>query len=556
MAQFTPSQIIESRDRQRLPVSERVRTAQDTTQGLTDELSNSRFMKVLGAGAPAYLEESVWEEEPNVPTLDVVLSKLGIKADDDPTGIKAARKFVDEFSNKHDAWKKKITNDPAWGERGWETVKDLFKKTSNDLMNYDIKEGRKKIASGEDEEGFDWLQTKAANLVFPRAVKAVEEGRDPTGGEWARDIASNALYAVPFGGVAKSVAPASKILQYGSQAVAPATVATIDYASDPTYTASDAAISALSGTGANLGVNKWLAPKLGQMLGTAKGSIARRVPRAVREALEDKPTNQVEADAIVNRAKQILNPPQKSKSEIASEIASGATKGVSEDEANTALAIKDIYDASKQKMYGSSPSNILKVLAESQNHPQLTQKEVASMVGELVASSRKPFKGRSLTNSEEVSEALKQFNADKSKYSKVLEDYPALLSLFTKQPIKASFTPTNMLKTYVVNKIGSSNPEIARGSVSALTGGSVDLNKLSEGEAKARAKSDARGAVSKILSASPDVTEEDAKYLEMVRKNPDVLKFSQDDGFKQWLLRRGHSILSGTPAHRPIWEVK
>ena len=533
----TPSEIIGSRDIKGLPVSDRIHNVVDTTGGLTDELYNTQIMRSLGNTAPAYLDPAEWEDEPGIPTLDVVLSKLGVKADNDPTGVKAARKFVDEFAKKQGAWKKKVEKDPAFGKRGWETVKDLFKQTSNDLMNYDIAEGRRKIATGEGEKGLDWLQTKAANIMFPRATKAVAEGRDPTAGEWGRDAIANAAYAVPFGGVARAVAPASKVLQLGSQAVAPVGVALMDKAADPDYTWSDVATDAIIGTGANLGVNKFLAPKIGQVIGTAKGGIARRVPRAVREALEDNPTARDLAEATVEKAGQVLKSPVKSAGEIAGDIASGATKGVSKDEKATAQAVKEIYDVSKQKMFGAKPSTILKVVAETENPEELTQKEVADMVGRIVAGSKKASSGKDV-------------------YTKVLEKNPELLSLFQEQSIKGAFTPTNMLKTYGVNQIGSSDPAIARAAINSLTLGGVDVDRLRKDASEAKAKSNAQTAVSKILSATPELTEEDAKYLKIVEENPDVLKFSQDVGLKQWLLRRGHAILQGTPAHRPLWEVR
>lgn len=546
----TPSEIVELRDRQRLPVSDRIHNVVDTTQGLTDELYNTQMMRTLGNTAPAYLEESDWEDEPNVPTLDAVLSKLGVKADDDPTGIKAARKFVEDFSKKQASWKKKVERDPSFGKRGWETVKDLFKQTSNDLMNADIQKERYKAMHDGTAPGF------LANLMFPRAVKAGEEGRDPSASELGRDIAANALYAVPFGGIARAAAPASKVLQFGSQAVAPGIVAAVDKAADPNYTYSDAAIDAAIGTAANLGVNKWLAPKLGQLVGTAQGGIARRVPKFIREALEDNPTTRDAAQATVEKAKQVLNAPVKSAGEMASEIASGATKGVSAEEKATAQAVKDIYDASKAKVFGNKPSDILKALAETQNPSEMTTKEVSDMVGDIVAGSRKPFLGVTTNDKEAVSAAIDRFKNDSKKYSEVLKKNPELLSLFYKPSFKAPFTPANMAKTYVVNQIGSSDPDIAKAAVSSLTLGNVDVDKARKSIADEQAKSDAQGAIGKILSASPDLTDEDQKYLRMVEENPDVLKFSQDDGLKQWLLRRGHSILQGTPAHRPLWEVR
>lgn len=533
------------------PIPSRIVDVFDTTQGLTDEIYSKNVKSTLGKDAPAWVETSEVSEEPAIPTMDVVLSKLGVKADNDPTGIKAARKFVDEFAKKQGIWKKKIESDPDLGKRGWETVKDLFKQTSNDLMNADIKTERSKaLHDGSFSSG-------VANIMFPRVVKAAEEGRDPGAGEWGRDIAANALYAVPFGGMARAVAPASKVLQFGSQAAAPAIVAGMDYVGDPNYTLTDAALNTAMGTGANLGVNKWIAPKLGQLIGTAKGGIARKIPQSLKSALEDNPTARDMAQSTVDKAKQILDAPTKSAGETAAEIASGVTKGVSAKDKATAQAVKDIYDVSKEKAAGRfKPSDLLKTYAEVSDNPELTQKEVAGMVGEIVAGLRKPLRGVNLKDEGAVREAVKKLSADTEKYTKVLEANPELLSLFHTPSLKAPFTPTNMLKTYWVNQLGSSDPAIATGAIRELTAGNLDIDKVVKSVEDERAKADAQSAVAQILSATPDLTEEDAKYLKMVEENPDVLKFSQDDGLKQWLLRRGHSILQGTPAHRPLWEVR
>lgn len=520
----------------------------DTTGGLTDELREANIYDELGN--TFRMQDAEVSEEPAIPTLDVILSKLNVKADNDPTGEKAARKFVEDFAKKRSQWKRTIERDPELGKRGWNTVVDLFKQTSNDLMNADIKKERYKAMHDGTVAG------AIANLMFPRVVKAAEEGRDLGASEWGRDIAANALYAVPFGGIARTVAPASRVLQFGSQAVAPVIVAGMDKTADPNYTWTDAALDASVGTAANLGVNKWLAPKLGQLIGTAQGGIARRVPRFVRAALEDNPTARDAAQATVEKAKQTLNAPVKSAAEMASDIASGATKGISAEEKATAQAVKDIYDASKEKVYGNKPSDVLKALAETQNPSEITTKEVADMVGDIVAGSKKPLAGVNLNDKEAVSTAIDNFVKDKQKYSKVLEANPELMSLFHRQSLKAPFTPANMAKTYVVNQIGSSDPDIAKGAISSLTAGNVDADKVRKSAADSKAKTKAQSAVSKILSASPDLTEEDQKYLRMVEKNPDVVKFSQDAGFKQWLLLRGNEILKGTPAHRPTWEVR
>ena len=556
-----PSEILDSEIRKRnIGPGDREYAVWDTTGGLTDELREANILNTLGNTYLMRGAESV--EDPNIPTLDVVLSRLGVKADDDPTGIKAARKFVDEFSTKHDAWKKKITNDPAWGERGWETVYDLFKKTSNDLMNYDIKEGRKKIASGEVDKGFDWLQAKAANLVFPRAVKAVEEGRDPTGGEWARDAFSNAAYAVPFGRVAKVATKGAPVVLRAvsapaSQFVAPTVVAGVDEAANPE---TDFTTDVLAGGLTNLGVNRVLGPMIGRGIATGRGAISTRLPSSVRNVLEGKPRAIDRADDLVRTSRETLKKEER-----------GLSKGLSSPEdipsreevrnATKILEISKAVDEPFRTPDGrividratNKPISVKDIIGitEKQRGDELMAREAPNVVGSAIQQVLHP--NTVLPNGT----MSKAFREGAKSYTDILRSNNDLMALFKNSPkfLSKEITPDVMDigTAYAVNQFGNKSDKPANLAGAAV---GVDVDKLRKDSEKSKAKTQARIAVSDILSASPDVTEEDAKYLEMVRKNPDVLKFSQDDGFKQWLLRRGHSILSGTPAHRPIWEVK
>lgn len=545
----TPSEIIVSRDRQRLPVSERIHNVADTTQGLTDELYNTQMMRTLGNTAPAYLEESDWEDEPNVPTLDAVLSKLGVKADDDPTGEKAARKFVEDFAKKQGAWKKKVERDPSFGKRGWETVKDLFKQTSKDLMNADIQKERYKAMHDGTARGF------LANLMFPRAVKAGEEGRDPEMNEWVRDAASNVAYAVPVGRVAKILskgAPAAvKVGAQGlSQAVAPTAVAGMDYAVDPEYDLQDAATDAAVGTLANLGVNKVLAPAIGRGLSTAMGKVSSRVPSSVKAILEGSSTPRELADeTIANAEKKLAQAEEKF---AAGNLREGASNSISKDELATAKGVMEIADAANKTLEVSkgkhiTPSQILQKV-EQQQGDKLKKHHENDVMGSIVQQLNHP--GTAPKKAGE--EFSKEFLEGKRKYSDIFKAKPELKTLFAPQPKVSVANILTPAETYAVNQYGSSSN--AANVAGAPFG--VDVKKAQAGNASRKAKSDAQGAIGKILSASPDLTDEDQKYLRMVEENPDVLKFSQDDGLKQWLLRRGHSILQGTPAHRPLWEVR
>ena len=531
-----------------VPIPSRILDVMDTTQGLTDELYAGNVKSAFGSSAPAWVEKSDIEDEPNVPTLDVVLSKLGVKADDDPTGIKAARKFVEDFAKKQASWKKKVERDPSFGKRGWETVKDLFKQTSNDLMNADIQKERYKAMHDGTALGF------LANLMFPRAVKAGEEGRDPEMNEWVRDGISNAAYAVPVGRVAKILtkgAPAAvKVGAQGlSQAVAPTLVAGMDYAVDPEYDLQDAATDATVGTLANLGVNKVLGPAFGRGISTAMGKVSSRVPPSVKAILEGSATPRELADeTIANAEKKLAQAEEKF---AAGNLRKGVGTSITKDERASAQGITEVADAAGKTLQVSkdkalSPSEVIQAVERATNGT-LKKSNESDVIGSVVQQLNHPKTAPTVQNPK----VSKEFREGAKRYSKIIEANPELKTLFAPQP---KFSWGNVLSpawTYGVNQFGSSSD-----AASVAGGPFVDVKEIQAGNASRKAKSDAQGAIGKILSASPDLTDEDQKYLRMVEENPDVLKFSQDDGLKQWLLRRGHSILQGTPAHRPLWEVR
>lgn len=65
--------------------------------------------------------------------------------------------------------------------------------------------------------------------------------------------------------------------------------------------------------------------------------------------------------------------------------------------------------------------------------------------------------------------------------------------------------------------------------------------------------------VETIKGTTIGLTPRDEKYLQAVADDPSIVQFGfaeNPDDFKLWLLERGHDLLKGTGAHRPLWEIE
>lgn len=206
-----------------------LRSQLDTTNGITEALREKAFLDSFGDDVPVYLEDA--EVEAPLPTFSTILSKLKIENDDKDMkgGRSAIEKFIEDFPKKQKSWKKAIEGDPAFGERGWEYVKDAWKQASLDKMNVDLESERKKALKGDNfAEKAGMLLTK---FFRPRAYEAWERGEDPTWKDQVGDLVESGLMAIPAG---KYVGTASRVLskipkvgRYAQKALANKAVSTV-----------------------------------------------------------------------------------------------------------------------------------------------------------------------------------------------------------------------------------------------------------------------------------------------------------------------------------------
>ena len=182
---------------------------------LTDELAAKAFGdKYAGM---SWAEGADRIEEPTIPSMANVIGILGLDSLGNTVGKDARtkeQKFIEEFPKKSARWKKKITNNNVYGERGWETVKEIWKQALLDRMQADIAKARKEATD-------DGLYAKYASIMFPRAVEHIANTGDFSAKDILADLGENMAMTVPgsvFTGIAgKGIAKvAPKAVKYFS----------------------------------------------------------------------------------------------------------------------------------------------------------------------------------------------------------------------------------------------------------------------------------------------------------------------------------------------------
>lgn len=562
----SPSKIIEERELKGLPVSKAVRDVYDTTGGLTDELYNLQMMKALGEKTPYYLENSDYYPETPTPTLDLIVSALGIT---DKDGKKAYERFIEDFPKKAGEWKKKLVRNEAFGEKGWQTAQALWKTALHDKTLANIKKNRADIASGKDEEGWDWLRTKTANLLYPRLTKAVEEGRDPYVSDYVGDVGSQVLYAVPFGKVFNATGTLGSL---GANAIAPSAVAAYDYATSRgtphEMSAGQAAFQGALGSLTNLGVNKYVAPWLGNVAGTAAGKIRTEMTPAVRAFFEPPMSSTAKASQVIANAKNTLRAPATASTATLDELAMGSGI-VTDADRKAARAVLDIAEQAAKPDVKTATS---KILSTGKYKPEESSGVLAALASG--SKNRIPYGDAMKMTTGQRSKIL---NQDKQVFQEAIEKNPSLASLFKqKDPNFAithgsGFSPSQLLKgeilthglgdvakTEVLNQIGNSEPEIATRTARRL---GVNLDELQKKINWGARQDRVQSQIGKILSKGSQygLDSKDMEYLSAVAEDADVVTegYPEDpEGFKAWLITRGHSLLKDTDASRPIWETR
>lgn len=121
--------------------------------------------------------------------------------------------------------------------------------------------------------------------------------------------------------------------------------------------------------------------------------------------------------------------------------------------------------------------------------------------------------------------------------------------------------PTLIVNRYGKDKDADYALNMAGGALAAVDGpGVVEWVKENREEEHQEPKDrKTKKQVETVKGTTLGLTPRDEKYLQAVADDPSIVQFGfaeNPDDFKLWLLERGHDLLKGTGAHRPLWEIE
>ena len=121
--------------------------------------------------------------------------------------------------------------------------------------------------------------------------------------------------------------------------------------------------------------------------------------------------------------------------------------------------------------------------------------------------------------------------------------------------------PTLIVNRYGKDKDANYALNMAGGALAAVDGPNVaqTVKEVREKEHQEPKDSKTKKQVEAVKGTTLGLTPRDEKYLQAVADDPSIVTVgyaADPDDFKLWLLERGHDLLKGTGAHRPLWEIE
>lgn len=563
-------------------------------QAITDEMAAKLFGEKYG-GMP-FAENADEIEDPTIPDVGSVASALGLQ--DDPKDVENPRtkeqKFVEDFPKKISKWKKKIVDNKTYGERGWETVKEIWRTATLDKMKADILKSRKEELSG--------AIPMIAEILAPRTMERIENTGDWKAKDMMADIAENAAMAIPggaFTGIAgKGLAKiAPKVVRYFAapgENIAEGVLkgagrmagnifgnAVVPFASEgmdaaiygdgddgledrADFSSGDAAI----GTAINQGVNRGIMRMAGPMLDRfTNGGLARGGMMKARDFLENlglpfskrgddfADAARLGVDAPIRRAGEVLDGDIEKAAKGAS-----AEAGVQAEKARQEIAEKEIVDAIDR--------GEIRLVPKSQWTAKSNDTEAGDFIEKEMAKRANGYTRYDVDDIFDVSDYLAKDPWNRLSEetlrgairSKFPEAYNYAIWHGSQKP-SASARILNAINqgapAWVVNKYGSeSDADLLLANMPKVK---AELNKARDEAHSAPKKRKASRDVLSIASNVEDLDDRDRKYIKAIAENPEIMTFGYPedrDGFNIWLLQRGNELLRGTSAYRPTFSVE
>lgn len=598
-----PSEILSSEIRQGIirPGSKEYAVF-DTTGGLTNELREADIYKQLGN--TYRMRDALVPEEPAIPTMDVVFTKLGIK---DTKDKKAYEHFMEDFPKKANDYKSKLLKDPNWGERGWLTVRDLWRQA---VPQYEQGKARK-------------AREKEVNLLdrtlFPRATERYISGQEVQPKDVALDVVENAAMTVPGSGW---VGAAGKIHRVGgaiarlaskspnaSRILGNAVVPVIsefadDVAYDPgegmddraDFSVADAALGTAINNAADYAVMRQLTEPLRRFSdvansggrGAAREAVA-EIGSTTKKRLKDAAdANRAKINATASAVISGGSPTAQGLKSIArggtDETVTAARGAITQ--AKEYKKVLDLIDKGKINPESREGINAAMDMADQQalfmsnvrqgrlrkQLKETTEPKVEAMLKQQLAEEKALRNNLApMLNPSNVIKATGLTNDEKRLVNKVFKENPDMYyNLFNDAAKKSDFTKGKFL-SWSDGKQGAK--DILTGTIAPWAQNKAGKNEwvgstvgqlapLAEAEHKESRDKGRQVAFSEILSATPTGSEDEV-FIKAVRDNPDVLTYglnsgdpATDERFKIWLLKGGHKKISGLPGVRPLWEVR
>jgi hypothetical protein len=589
--------IIAERNQAGIPTPSEILAVRDTTPGVTDALYVNNVLDALGETNPWFTSQLERDKTAKVPTVKAILDKLGYTDDKgakDGKGKYGWEKFVENFGKdmygrpgREVGNKERILGTPELGERGWETVKKLWQQASYDKMMSDIAMGRQEAL---DEGVLGKVSGTAGKVFTPRVRNAWEEGRDARPSELFMDLFQNAAYMAPIGGVGSGItrvlggSPVAKAAgAVLSNAIAPSAIVGGDYAlGTKDYAgAGDAALDAGLGTATNLGMNRVLFPMASSLMSMGLART-QRMPW-LAEFLEGMKSDKEKARDLIRAAETKV---KKHFAETNSEYLRKRQEGrpvdrLSDTELKGYIDVLNARDLLGEKETVDRFASAMRELRASDaaldgyNPAEKVGSRRLDDIDDLYSAQKLKRSHESIidgalgrvgykTPEEVAAWDIAEFVGERGGHpvasaARALKAHPELVSQYDRPSMREVLamprTGVDVGKSWAVNRAGD---DAAAQRVVGRFG--IDPGDIREEQDRARTEKAAKRDIGRVLSAGKgELDARDERFLKDVAADPEIMRTghkTDPEGFKLWLLERGHDLLAGTAAARPTWEVE